>query len=288
MHRAALLAIAADLVLAIMDGLVKGVAGRYPILEVTFLRFACGSLFAALMVAAVRPGWPSPETVRYNALRSVLVVFTAGSFFYALSVLPFAETVALSFLSPVFMVLFSALLLKESIDSRILVALAAGFAGMLVMAGGHLAQSQSALAQPMTWQTLSGIVAVLFSAVMYALVIVLLRVRATRDRVEIIVLFQNVGPALLLAVPAALVWTTPTSVDLARFVLIGLLGVIGHLLLARAFASAEAARLAPLHYMTLVWSAVIGYVAFSEIPGTTTLIGAGLIIVGTLYAQRRR
>lgn len=287
MSRAAAYALVADLLFAMLDGIIKSVASRYPIVEVAFLRFAFGSFFAILLVVYVRPGWPSRETVTYNALRSVLVVVTATTFFYALSVLGFAETVALSFLSPIFMVLFGALLLGETVDRRVLAGLAAGFAGMLVMVLGRLDLSVSVSTVGMAPQVSSGIVAVLVSAVSYALVMVLLRVRATRDAREIIVLFQNIGPLLMLAIPASLVWVGPSGGDLVRFALIGVLGVAGHVLMARAFAEAEAARLAPLHYLTLVWSVLFGYLFFSETPSMATILGGALIVVGTLVTQRR-
>ena len=75
--------------------------------------------------------------------------------------------------------------------------------------------------------------------------------------------------------------------DLALFVLIGALAVAGHFLLAHAFARAEAARLAPLHYTTLVWGMAFGYLMFAEIPTALTLAGAILIATGAWFAQRK-
>lgn len=289
MSRAAIYAIVADILFALLDGTIKSVAQSYHVLEVAFLRFLFGAIIASALLAWVRPAWPSPETIKYNLLRSCLVVVTATSFFYALSVLGFAETVALSFLSPIFVVLFGAVLLGEIIDRRILIALASGFGGMLVMVATHLDLAGTGMAgRPhlppnFAW----GLAAVLVSTVSYAFVLVILRVRASRDAREIIVWFQNVIPMLILAAPAAFVWSTPNLSDLGRFAAIGLLGVCGHLLMARAFAEAEAARLAPLHYLALVWAAIIGYLFFAEVPTAGMLLGAALIVVGTLATQRR-
>ena len=61
---------------------------------------------------------------------------------------------------------------------------------------------------------LIGAAAVLISAVGYSLNIIMLRHRATRDPLAQIILFQNLGPALILAVPGLLVWTPPTLADL--------------------------------------------------------------------------
>jgi S-adenosylmethionine uptake transporter len=235
-----------------------------------------------VLLAFTRPGWPGRETIIFNGTRSLLVVVVATTFFYALSVLPLAEAIALSFVSPLFMVLFGVLLLGERIDSRIGIAIAAGLAGMLLIAGtriGDASYSQSA------WL---GALAAVTSAMAYGLVMVLLRARATRDPLPTIVLFQNLGPCLILALPAAYVWVPLSGQDLALFAAIGAIGVTGHYLLAQAFAGAEAARLAPITYVSLVWATLFGYLFFSEWPTASALAGAALIVAGTLVTQRNK
>lgn len=282
MLRAILLAVAGDGLLSLMDAIIKSTTTRYPTFQIAFLRFSSGLVWASLLLVLVRPGWPSRETIVYNATRSVLVVITATSFFFALSQLPLADAVALSFLSPIFIALFGAVFLKELIDSRIAFALLTGFAGMLLIAGARVGTGAY------TTGAIYGTAACVVSAVAYALTLVLLRARARRDALSIIVWFQNLGPAVLLAPAAALVWTPPTLEDLGLFTLIGLIGVAGHLLLASAFARAEAARLAPIHYTTLVWGVVFGYLFFSDLPAPATLAGAALIVLGTIVTHRRK
>jgi drug/metabolite transporter (DMT)-like permease len=282
MTQALLLALVADGLLSLMDAIIKSMTDRYPTFVIAFLRFASGTFWSSLLLCAARPGWPSRETAMYNATRSVLVVMTATAFFYALGQLPLAEVVALSFLSPLFIALFGVLFLAEKIDRRILIALASGFLGMLLIAGGKLGSGTYGSG------ALYGVAACIVSAVCYALALVLLRARAQRDSLPVIVWFQNCGPALFLAPAAALVWVMPTLADFGLFALIGLIGVTGHYLLANAFARAEAARLAPVHYTTLIWGAAFGYFVFSEVPGLSTWLGAGLIVVGTLFTRPPR
>ena len=283
MLQAILLAIAADGLLSLMDAIIKTMTARYPTFQIAFLRFSFGFLWASLLLSVLRPGWPSRETIVYNVARSVLVVITATSFFYALGQLPLADAVALAFLSPVFIALFGAVFLGERIDARIVVALLSGFAGMILIAGSRVGMGTDS-----THGALYGTAACVLSAVAYALTLVLLRARAQRDALSIIVWFQNAGPALLLAPAAALVWAAPSAWDLGLFALIGLLGVAGHLLLASAFARAEAARLAPIQYVTLAWGVVFGYLFFADLPGLATLAGAGLIVIGTIATHRRK
>ena len=66
----------------------------------------------------------------------------------------------------------------------------------------------------------------------------------------------------------------PTLPDLGLFAVLGTIGVTAHTMLAHAFARLEAARLAPLQYVTLVWGVLFGFLFFAEVPGLATLAGA--------------
>src|SRR3712207_1089536 len=179
-------------VLSIMDAVIKGMAAFYPIFQVAFLRFACGSLIVAGVVAVMRPGWPNREAVVANAIRAVIAGGTAVSFFYSLGQVPLAETLVLSFLSPMFIALFGLLMLKEKVDVRIIGAIVIGFAGTLIVVLGQTEEANAVR----SW---TGVAAALTSAVTYALSLVLLRQRAQRDKFLHIVVFQNIGPAVLVA-----------------------------------------------------------------------------------------
>jgi S-adenosylmethionine uptake transporter len=273
-------AAAAIAVLSAMDAVIKAMAAKYPVFQVTFLRFSFGLVFATAALALVRPGRPSREAVIANAGRAALAVVTATTFFFALGELPLAEALALTFLSPMFVALFGALLLGERPGRRILAALAAGFVGVLVVVSDQFGAGTQA-------RSLMGVAAALVSAVCYAFGLVLLRARAQRDPMVYIVFFQNLGPALILSPFAYAVWVAPTAADLGAFVLIAALGVGGHFIMTSAFARAEAARLAALEYTALIWAALFGYVGFGEVPTPATLLGAVLIVAGAIAASRR-
>jgi S-adenosylmethionine uptake transporter len=275
------LALIGEGVLTAMDTVIKALTAHYPTFEIAFLRFACGSLFATVYYLAAGRPHITDAALKYHGMRAALVVVTASSFFYALSVLPIADAMALSFISPLFVVLFGVVLLGETLRTGVVLALAAGLAGMLVIISGKLGTGTY------TASALTGVAAVLLSAVTYALVLILLRARANVDPVPVIALMQNLLPALLLAPFAFAVWRTPTNAHVALFLVVGAMGVSGHLLLTHAFKRAEVGRLAPIHYTILVWGILFGWLFFNEVPGQTTLFGAVLIIVATLLAQGR-
>ncbi|MEH3145071.1 MAG: DMT family transporter [Methylobacterium frigidaeris] len=267
--------------LSLMDATIKGLADRHAVAVIAFIRYAVGSAIMLGLVLVLRPGRPSAETLRTNGVRAVLVVATALCFFHGLSALPLAEALALSFLSPVFIALFAAGFLREPVRGAVWAALAIGLLGVAVVVGGQVGA-------PGGGGSAWGIAAVLASALTYALSMVLLRARARQDPVVTIVAIQNVGPALMLAVPAALSWGPVGGPDWALLVLVGALGVAGHLVLARAYARAEAGRLAVMEYTALLWAIGLGFVAYGEVPGVATLAGSALILAGSWLALRAR
>ena len=267
-------------VLSAMDVLIKGIGARYPTFQLVFLRFAFGLVVLACLWLWMRPARPTREAVKINTLRGFIGLITATSFFYALQTLPLAETIAFSFLSPLFLTAFGVLLLGEALVPRLLVGLAIGFGGMVVMVAG---QGMSSVTLPM-----AGVMAAIGSAVTYALSLTLLRQRAQQDALITIVAFQHIVPATLMLVPALLVWVPPTAGDLAIFGVMAAMGVTGHFLMGMAFKRAEASKLAVTEYSALIYAAILGFIFFDEIPGLATLAGTLLIVLGTALAMREQ
>ena len=127
-----------------------------------------------------------------------------------------------------------------------------------------------------------GILLALGSGVLFAFYLIATR-HAAQDSDPIKTLaFQCVAGTVLLTPQAALSWSAPAGNDLLLFAGLGLFSAISHVLSIAAFRLADASTLAPLVYVELIGAAVIGYVAFGEVPGMPTVVGAGLIVAAGL------
>ena len=87
------------------------------------------------------------------------------------------------------------------------------------------------------------------------------------------------------------IWTTPRAWGAwALLIGVGLFGTLGHWLLVLAHARAPANVLAPFIYTQLLWSVLLGYFVFGDVPNRWTLAGASIVIGSGLYllAQERR
>ncbi len=272
------LGLCAVFVITLMNGLIKALSPGFETGQVAFMRYLSGGTFALMLAVVMRPGWPRSDTLKPQIARGVLGAISGTSFFFALRSLSLADAFTIGFLAPLFMVLFGLLFLKERPRGVDLVAVGLGFAGMLVIVHG------AGDGGPRPW---AGIAACALSAVTYALAMTMLRSLAQKEALLLIVLFQHWIATLLLAPAAIVVWQPPSLADTGLFFLAAALGVIGHLLFARAYAMAAAARLAPLEYSALIYAAALDFVWFGTLVSTQTLVGAGLIILGVLIASRR-
>jgi S-adenosylmethionine uptake transporter len=216
------------------------------------------------------------EMLRAHALRGAIVACSSLSFFWSLTVLPLAEAVTLSFIYPLIIPFMAALMLGEHVRLSSLGGAAIGFAGVIVAAQGPTALHHSAL----HWW---GVAAVLFSAVTFALSMVILRQRAQKDGAPIVGVMSSLMPALIIAAPTIALSPPPHWADWPVFLMMGLFGAALTYLMARAYAAAQAQRLAPIHYTELIWASILGYVIFHETPRVQVFAGAALIIAACLY-----
>ena len=115
-----------------MDATVKTLAHRFDALQLTFLRFAAGSLFALPLWAWFRTPMPARASWRLHALRSGLLLLALLGWFHSLTLLPLVQAVAVGYTAPLFISLLAMLVLKERPSRWIWLALALGAGGAAV------------------------------------------------------------------------------------------------------------------------------------------------------------
>jgi len=223
---------------------------------------------------------PTIAVLRLHALRAAVVGVVLLCFFWGLARLPLAEAIGLSFVAPLFALLLAALLLGERIQKQAIWASLAGIAGVAIIMAGQFGQAGYAK------DALLGTLAVLVSTAFYAYNLILARQQAQVAKPIEIMLFQNLGVAIILGLAAP--WL---AVALPRDLWLPLAGVTalslsGQFLMSWAYARAEAQYLIPTEYSAFIWAIVFGWLFFDEAATWTTLAGAALIVAGCLIASR--
>ncbi len=273
--------LAAVVLFALMDSVMKLLAVHYPSMQVAALR-GLSSLPLVCAWVMWRRALPSLLKVRWplHLLRGVLAILMLSLFVSALRSMPLAEAYTIFFISPLLITALSAMLLKERIGRARWWAIAGGMLGVLVVL------------RPGTEGMLSlAALAVLGAASCYALLAITVRVLSPTDTGESMVFWITLALALgagLLAVPG---WV---AVDPMHWTLVGALavtGFLGQVLVTEAFRHGEGSAVAPFEYTALAWAAGMDWLLWRALPDSWTLAGAAIIIasgVCLLRAEGRR
>lgn len=273
--RGVLLMAGAMLVIPVVDGVAKYLTADYAPVFIGWARYLLGCLLV-LPLAAIRHGRRllPPDRRAAHFVRTIFIVLAMTLYFLAIARIPLATAATTALIGPIVAVVLSVFVLKERLTPRKLLSLACGLAGSLVILGWHGSLDP-------------GVLYALGSGLSFGCYLVATR-HASRDSDPVQTLaFQVLFGTLLLTPFALLEWSTPAWGDVGFFAGIAVLSTVSHMMSINAFRFADASTLAPLVYLELVGVAIIGYFAFDEIPGWSTVIGAALIVAGGVILIRR-
>ena len=259
--------IAGLLVFAVLNGVVKDQAQRFPVTEIVFFR----NLFGLIPLLAAVPfagGWRSlrPVNVPGHLIQAAAMSVTLLCAYMAFASIPLAEATAILFLQPVILVVIAHFFLKERASPTAWIAVLLGFAGVLL------------IARPLGMGLGPGTIAAVGGAVFGAIAIAQVRTLAASNSALSITIWYMVLSTVIFLPTIAFFWATPSPADLVGLVLMGLVSGAGQFLVILPFRYASAATLGPVQYFSIVGGLLVGYFWFAEVPSWTTIIGAVIVM----------
>lgn len=264
-----------------MDALMKELSIALGVYNAMLWRMGAGSVLGGAAFLARRADWPSRAGLALHIRRSLVATVMALAFFYGIVRVPLAEGIAITFIAPLIALYLAALLLGEQISMAAIVASLLGLLGMLVIVAGKLSLDP-------TVEAMKGIAALLGSAVLYGYNLILQRRQAQVAAPIEIAFFQNLLVMGFLALAAPWLAQWPGAAHLPFILGSAALALIALVLLAWAYARAEAQVLLPVEYTAFVWAAILGAFMFDESLTLATVIGTLLIVIGCLLSNWRR
>ena len=150
-----------------------------------------------------------------------------------------------------------------------------GFAGVLAITGLDVASLDLRLLVPIGF------------AVVYALFSIFSR--SLRGDEAQVTVFWSALVCVIAGTAGVILFPSPTAPDVGQWLGIGLLGVLamtGHWLLVAAFRLTPASDLAPLGYLGVLWSFLVGAVVFGDALSPSAILGAATIVAGGVIALR--
>lgn len=276
----------------VQDALMKSLLLTYPIWVLIFMRSLISVVVLVPLIMVLR----GPHRLRsklwpLHLLRGILFVVGFSLFYTAFPFMGLAEVTTIFFSAPLVTALLAAFWLRETIGPHRIGALALGFVGVII--------AMNPTGDNFTWIA----VLPLICAVTYAISQILARKIGDRET-SLTVGLHTLAFSGLFILPIGwtinqiihvgaefphLRWAFPMEnpADLPWLLLLGSAGMIGWILLSRAYQVANASLVAPFDYTYLPIATAVGYLLWAEVPPPNTLVGMALIVVSGLYLGYR-
>jgi drug/metabolite transporter (DMT)-like permease len=257
---------------------VRELSPVFSVFEILSLRNAAGVailLAFAILNPDLRPQM-KPRRLRLHLIRNVLHFASTDAWAYSLSLLPLATVFALEFTTPAWVALLAIPFLKEAMNRGRLVALIAGFAGVLIILrpGAETFQPASLL-----------VLAVAFAFA--AVAIVTKRLTLTESTFSIVFMMNVIQLPLNLMWVGGAFWERIEAAHALAIAGVSLGGLLAHLCLTNAYRHGDASMVVPLDFLRIPLIAIIGWRVYGEALDPYVFAGSACIVAGLFYSLRR-
>lgn len=280
---------------SIQDMVIRTMSDQYSLLQIMWIR-AFVSLLLLLAIVRITHGWKGLADSRRSVmlLRGVLGALAYVAYYLAIVSMPLAEAVAIVFISPILVTVFSALIFRERVGRRRWAAVTLGFFAVLIVLGpqGQFFQVASALAA-VAAVTYAGMILLtgavknhgstlsiachtaigfLCAVIVVNIVVLMLPVVETDNRTAQFLMRD---------------WRVPAWIDLSLLVGLGVVTTLAQYALIKAYTIAPMSAVAPFEYSYIVWAVLFGYWLWDEVPSIWTWVGLALLVSCNLYILYR-
>ncbi len=257
------------------------VATIFPAQELnSYMMAFCRYLFGGLFLLPIfwRKGFVEPfrtQRIGLHAVRGALHSSGMQLWFVALPLITLADITALGFTGPIFITLGAALFLGEDVRLRRWIAVIVGFIGAML------------IVRPGFTEIGIGVLAALAATPLFSASNLMAKALARTDDADTIVIWQCIFIVICSAPFAAVFWQTPSWEHVGWFLLAGLFGTVGHLVMQYGYQVAEISAVQPIGFLSLIWNTLFGFILFHQQPSTWTFIGAAVIFASAMYISHR-
>lgn len=273
--KGAVILMLAALGFTLMVALIKLAGQRLPVTQILFMRqLGMVLMLGPVLFKSLPDAFNSGQLpLQFARILLALIAMTCG--FTAVINMPLADATAIAFAKSFFVTIFAVIILGEVVGPYRWGAVVVGFVGVLVMVRPG-AEGFS----------IHGLMA-LIGAASAGMVMVIIRLLSRTDAPKTILAFQAVGVGLVMAIPAYIQWIPPTPTEWLLLAAIGFVSYFAQKANIYAFSYGEASPLASLDYVRLIYATFFGWWLFSELPGVSTWVGAGIIVSASIYTVHR-
>ena len=293
--RGIILILIAMMVFSVQDGIMKYIFNFVSLYEVYLIRTLVS--FGLILIFLKLTKKKIVFKTQYPLLtfcRVILFFFGFSSFYISLTVLPLGFATALFFVTPFLITIFAHFFLKEEIGIRRWSAVVVGFIGVYITLNPDFNNFNYLSLLP------------ILCAFCYSLSMIIIKKTSDKDSVYTQTFTFYFGAIIFSTIfyfligdgqyntsdhPASQFIFREWFVDLESSILFmvatGLTATVAFLFLFTAYSIASPAVVSPFEYSILLWSPLIGWIYFNEIPSLNTVIGIIIIVSSGIYIFMR-
>ncbi len=274
------LKIVSVLVFLVMASLLKAAQG-VPAGQLVFFRSFFGLLPVVIFLAWRREllAGVKSTAVGSQITRGFVGTVSMALGFYALTVLPLPAAVTLSYAMPLMIVVFSAIFLGEVVRLYRWSAVAVGMVGVLIVTWPSLTLFSSGVGGV----AVVGVGAALAGACLGAVAQLLVRRLVATERPATIVFYFLATSSVMALLTIPFGWVMPTPLQALYLVGAGIAGGTAQIIVTESYRHADLSVIAPFEYTSLVFSIIIGFTFFGDVPTIHMLVGAVIVIGSGLF-----
>ena len=204
-------------------------------------------------------------------LRALLKIGALTSFFLAIKYVVLSDVTAVSFITPILIILGSILFLKEKPKKNHFLLSVISFIGILVI----LKPGQDIVPLAIYWA--------ITGAFLGACIQLILKKMSSKDSSNTLIAWNLICTVPLSFIPAYFFWKIPSLEMCSLLFIQGIIGLLNMAFLTKAMTISDINYLAPYDFLRLPIISILAFILFDEIPDISTLIGAFIIFISSFY-----
>jgi drug/metabolite transporter (DMT)-like permease len=265
-------AILAYLSFSLLDTIQKTLIIYYSVFQLLFIKY-CFTLCLSFIESRRKKNYKFYITnnLKLQILRSFLSILESACFVLAFRYLSLADAHSIGGLTPIIVVIFSSIFLKEKITPKIWLAIFMGFIGVLVIMRPGLS-----IFDPKSLIPLS-------AALFLGLYQVVTRKASEYDQNETSLFYTAITGILIMGSISFFYWIPINLSFILLFMGVGVFYSLGLYLQIIALSKARASIVQPFHYTLIFWAIIFGFIYYNDVPDLFTITGATIIASSGIY-----
>ena len=240
---------------------------RFDVAQIIFFRSSGSLVFTTSFLIRYNVS-PIGNKRKLLLLRAVAGLLSMGLFFAALKQLQMGSAVSLRYIAPIFAMFFAMLFLKEKIKHIQWFFILIAFSGILLMKGFD--DNLNTI----------GLLLILGSALFSGFVFIIIRKIGNHDHPVVVVHYFMLFAAIASGIFSVAFWKNPVGIEWCFLLCLGFFGYVGQLYMTKAFSSGQMNFVAPLKYLEVIFTMVVGLLWLDENYSIWSILGIFLVVLG--------